>query len=298
MDSLNKYINTNHTINLKRAYMDACSDKDFRNYVSSLNIEEELLIKYTSSLEDAVKERKICRNCSSFNSCKHSVKGYVLTPEKHDNRIIFTYQACSKCQEYLASTENITYFEVPSEIKKASFKEVYKDDRLRVPVIKYFKEFMDDYRENKKPKGLFLTGSFGSGKTYLIASLFNELSKKGIKSTIIYYPEFLRSLKSSFRDDYKEKFESVKKTPILLIDDIGAENCSGWNRDEVLSPILQYRMEEALPTFFTSNFNLEELEEHLSSTFSKIEKVKARRIIERIKQLSISMSLITENRRK
>ncbi len=297
MDKLDKFVDYNHHYGLKSSFIEACSDSDFREYVSSLPINEELLCKYTSSLKDCVEERKVCRNCSSFSECSHSVKGYVLTPEKVGKRILFTYVACSKFEKYLEGTENITYFDVSREIKEASLSLIYKDDKARIPIIKYFKEFMDSYRDGKKCKGLFLTGSFGSGKTYLISALFNELSKRKIHSTIIYYPEFLRNLKSSFKDDYEEKFVFVKKSPILLIDDIGAENCSGWSRDEVLAPILQYRMEEKLPTFFTSNFNLEELEEHLANTSSGIEKVKARRIIERIKQLSVSMDLITENRR-
>lgn len=297
MINVGKKVSNNKPQSLKKSYMDACSDKDFFKFVSSLGIEEELLIKYTSSLMDCVNERKVCCGCSSFNECKHSVKGYVLTPSLVDKRIMFTYVACSKYQEYLDSTKNITYFDVASGIKRASFKELYKDDKARVPIIKYFKEFIDSYKKEGKGKGIFLTGSFGSGKTYLIAALFNELSRKNIRSTIVYYPEFLRSLKASFRDDYQEKFDFVKRSPILLIDDIGAENCSSWSRDEVLSPILQYRMEEELPTFFTSNFNLKELEEHLSNTFSGTEKVKARRVIERIKQLSVEISLITKSRR-
>ena len=82
-----------------------------------------------------------------------------------------------------------------------------------------------------------------------------------------------------------------------LLDDIGAENVSSFNRDEVLGPILQYRMEEGLPTFFTSNLTLEELEENLSLTTSGSDKVKARRIIERIKQLTKQMELVSKNRR-
>lgn len=297
MDKLDKFVNNSHSVSLKNSYMDACSDLDFMKYVKGLNIEEDLLIKYTSSLIDCVKERKVCKGCSSFSDCCHDVKGYVLTPEKVDKRILFTYIACSKYQMYLESTKNITYFDVASSIKSASFQNLYKDDKARIPIIKYFKEFMDSYKDKKKGKGIFLTGSFGSGKTYLIAALFNELSKKNMKSTIVYYPDFLRTLKASFQDDYQEKFDYVKKSPILLIDDIGAENCSSWSRDEVLSPILQYRMEEELPTFFTSNFNMKELEEHLSSTFSGTEKVKARRVVERIKQLTVEISLVTKSRR-
>ncbi len=297
MDNINKFINGKHHQDLKKAFIDACSDKDFKNYVYSLGIEEEKLYKYTSLLQDCVKERKVCKNCSSLLECKHDVKGYVLTPEDKEYRVVFNYCPCSKNKEYLENTKNVTYYQVSREIKNASFKDLYKDDKSRLPIIKYFKDFMSSYKNDEKTKGLFLTGSFGSGKTYMISALFNELSKKGFKSTIVYYPEFLRNLKSSFNDDYEEKFNYVKTSPILLIDDIGAENCSGWNRDEVLSPILQYRMEEHLPTFFTSNFNLEELEDHLANTSGTIDKVKARRIIERIKQQSEVLTLITKNRR-
>ena len=83
----------------------------------------------------------------------------------------------------------------------------------------------------------------------------------------------------------------------FLLYDIGAENCSNWSRDEVLGPILQYRMESHLPTFFTSNLTIEELETALSVTSSGVDKLKARRIVERIKQLTVSLELISKNKR-
>ena len=56
-------------------------------------------------------------------------------------------------------------------------------------------------------------------------------------------------------------------------------------------------MEENLPTFFTSNLTLEELEANLAITSSGVDKVKARRIIERIKQLTVDIQLVSKNRR-
>lgn len=50
-----------------------------------------------------------------------------------------------------------------------------------------------------------------------------------------------------------EKLDAVKRSPILMIDDIGADAMSSWIRDEVFGVILQYRMQEQLPTFFSSN---------------------------------------------
>jgi len=84
-----------------------------------------------------------------------------------------------------------------------------------------------------------------------------------------------------------------------MLDDIGAETMTSWARDEVLGPILQHRMADQLPTFFTSNFDFDQLEDHL--TFSQKggkEEVKAARIMERIKNLANPYTLKGENRRK
>lgn len=287
---------------LTHSFQDACANKDFYNYVESLNIKDDILMCYTSNLEDAFLEFTNCQNCQGLATCKNKVKGYCYTPIKEEKTkvITFSYDACEYMRKSLAENaykDNLDLFEMPEEIKSANFKNFYKDDKARLPIIKYFKEFIDSYQINEKPKGLYLTGSFGSGKTYLIAALFNEMAKRGTKSILIYYPEFLRSLKASFNTTYSYQFDHIKKIPLLLLDDIGAENCSNWSRDEVLGPLLQYRMENHLPTFFTSNLTLEELEKHLSLTTTGPDKVKARRIIERIKQLTTTLELISKNRR-
>ena len=96
----------------------------------------------------------------------------------------------------------------------------------------------------------------------------------------------------------KEKYDYIKKAPLLLLDDIGAEYLTPWARDEILGTILQYRMDEELPTFFTSNMNLKQLEEHFSITSVGKEEIKARRMIERIKSLTNDFELIGESNRK
>lgn len=286
---------------LKRSFMDACSDKDFKDYIDKLDIHYDILMKYTSSLEDCFLECRNCKNCRGLEHCKNKVKGYRLSPIENGKLVDFSYVICEKMKKNIDDfnyQKNLELFEMPKQIKDASFKDLYKDDNKRLPIIKYFKEFIDKYPDDDS-KGIYLTGSFGAGKTYLIAALFNEMAKKDIKSILVYYPEFLRSLKTSFQNntEFKDKFNSIKKVPLLLLDDIGAENCTVWSRDEILGPILQYRMENFLPTFFTSNLTLEELENFLAITNSSVDRVKARRIIERIKQLTVTLELVSKNRR-
>ena len=108
----------------------------------------------------------------------------------------------------------------------------------------------------------------------------------------------LHKLKASFNDySYDEVMNEIMDSDILLIDDIGAENNSAWSRDEVLGTIVQYRMDNNLTTFFTSNFTLDELETVLSQTSSGTDTIKSKRIIERIKYLTIEEKLISKNKR-
>lgn len=295
-------VNKNNLNLLKVNYAKALEDDTFKTLVDSLELASEKKMKYTTRLQEASFEINNCSNCSSLLSCKNSVKGFCLTPKVINNSLNFSYQKCTyqeeneKVNKYL---NNIYYYEVPTVLKTASFKNIYKDDAKRLEIIKKIKAFYDNYKKGNSVKGIYLNGNFGSGKSYLIGALFNELAKLDYQSAIIYFPEFLRSLKASFNSsiEYQERFEYIKKVPLLLIDDIGAEKLTDWARDEILGSILQYRMDFNLPTFFTSNLTINELENHLQITNGVTDKVKARRIVERIKYLTDEITLISINRR-
>ena len=239
--------------------------------------------------------------CKNILECQNKIKGYAYLPKVINARLEFNYTTCRFQKELMKNTEylnNVYLFDVPKEIREASIDKIYTEDRKRWEVIEWFKKFIKNYKKDKHQKGLYLYGNFGCGKTYLIAATFNELAKEGIKSAIIFWPEFLRDLKSSFQTDFKEKFEYIKKVPLLLIDDIGAESTTEWGRDEIFCPLLQYRMQEKLPTFFTSNLDLKSLESHFSVTKDKVSDIKAKRIIERIEQLTEVKEMISKNLRK
>lgn len=286
---------------LEKAYKEALNDEDFKLLISKLRISENVLIKNTSTLMECAKNYKNCLGCKSILTCPYQMSGYCYLPKIVDNNLTFSYTPCKFKKKLLNSQkylDNIYLFDVPKEIKDASLDKIYMKDANRFEVIEWVHKFINNYDVNKTQKGMYLYGNFGCGKTYMIAALFNKLAHNNIKSAIVYWPEYLRDLKASFDTDFKEKFEYIKKVPLLLIDDIGAEAVTGWSRDEILGSILQYRMQEQLPTFFTSNLDIKALELHLSMSKDGIESIKAKRIIERIKQLSEIKTMISKNLRK
>ncbi len=289
-------------MDLLGSFNESLKDEKFKKLVDKVNIPYEKLCKYRSLLEDAACEYDNCLNCKGLLACKNKVKGHAYLPEVEDGNIKFGYKKCNKQKKFdkeNAYLENIYSFDIPEAIKTAKIKDIYTEDKNRFKTIKWLDKFIKSYHKNPNQKGLYLSGSFGSGKTYLISATFNELAKEGVKGAIIFWPEFLVHLKSLFgKDDYQANLDKIKRAPLLLIDDIGSEQTTGWSRDEVLCPILQYRMQESLPTFFTSNLSIDLLQQHLATSSGAIEEVKAGRIIERIKQLTDSEDLISKNYRQ
>ena len=286
---------------LMSSFFEATKNEEFKSLIEKINLPYEELCKYTSILEESSIEYDHCKHCKGLAACQNKIVGYVYIPKVQSGHLEFSYIPCKykeKLEEENKYLKNVYSIDIPRELREAKMKEIYMEDKNRFTTIKWIKNFIENYENDKHSKGLFLSGSFGCGKTYLISAMLNELAKRNVKSGIIFWPDFLRNLKSKFTSDYEEQIERIKKLPILCIDDIGAETTTTWSRDEVLCPIVQYRMQEHLPTFFTSNLDYKTLEQHFSVTKDGVEKVKARRIIERIKQLTEPIEMVSENLRK
>lgn len=281
---------------LLKDYQQNMQDETFSQLVQKLNINSELGSMNASMLLDCVADLKKCQNCKGLYDCKTKVEGHYLYPKVGSHIIDLYYVPC----KYQKENERLLALKKTNnkELMMARFKDIDVTDKNRVEVIKWLKKFYDEYEPYKDLKGLYLHGSFGCGKSFLIYALLNELNiNKKVDFKALYYPDVLKDLKEDW-DSYNAKLEYYSNVSVLLLDDIGAEQVSEWSRDEVLGTILQNRMNNHLTTFFTSNLTIEELEYHLALSKSSLDKVKARRIIERIKQLSVDMEILSNNKRK
>ncbi|MDQ0270074.1 primosomal protein DnaI [Cytobacillus purgationiresistens] len=242
-----------------------------------------------------------CNKCPSLDGCINFMKGYHPELVIDRGMIDIKYDKCPRKVMYDEKRKNeklIQSLYVPRDILNATFDSIYEDAE-RIDAVNKALYYCMNYKESPNQKGLYLYGKFGVGKSYLLGAIANELANKKVSSMIVYVPELFRELKSSIGDaTLNEKLEAIKRVSVLMFDDIGAETMSSWTRDEILGPILQFRMLENLPTFFTSNFDFKGLEHHLSySQRGEEEKLKARRILERIKYLTEPVHVDGRNRR-
>lgn len=158
--------------------------------------------------------------------------------------------------------------------------------------------FLAEFKKNKHIKGLYLTGDFGVGKTYILAGVANAIARQGSRVVFLHVPSFIASLGSHFQDNsLNDEIDRIASAPVLIFDDIGAETLSEWSRDDVLGVILQKRMDNVLPTFFSSNITMDGLNEHFAETRNSVDEVKARRLMERVRFLSKEVFVGGKNRR-
>ncbi|MFC7321109.1 primosomal protein DnaI [Halobacillus campisalis] len=303
--SLQRWMKDNKNFQQRFAQMkrEVLQDENIQSLISDHpSLTREAVEKQLMKFYEYQSQSKKCEKCPSREGCINILKGYAPEAFVEGSELKMAYHKCPRQIQHEESRKQesmINSLHIPREILEATIDRLDFKDPDRGEAVEKTVRYLEGITDELPSKGLYYHGPFGVGKTYFLGVLANELSKKNISSMLIYMPEFVREMKASIKDDsMNSKIEAFKKTPVLMLDDIGAESQSAWFRDEVLGSILQYRMMERLPVFFTSNYNLDELEKVLmTSNRGDVEQVKAQRITERIRQLSTVISMGGRNRR-
>lgn len=200
-----------------------------------------------------------------------------------------------------AIKKRINSFYMSKDIAEASLSAIDLTP-AREPIVSKMIGFSERYTSDPTSfqKGLYLYGNFGVGKSYMLAALAQQLAELGHQVTMVHYPSMAVELKNSFQNNTMLlKLNTLKESSILMLDDIGAEANSSWLRDDFLGVVLQYRMQEQLPTFFSSNFGFKELQKHFEVTQKgDVEPLKAMRIMERVRYLAEEVNVTGKNQRR
>ncbi|MFC2036279.1 ATP-binding protein [Chloroflexota bacterium] len=117
---------------------------------------------------------------------------------------------------------------------------------------------------------LVFQGINGCGKTHLVAAIVNYRYQIKKPTLFIVVPDFLDHLRSTFTPEskisYDKLFESVKDTPLLVLDDFGKQTTTPWAQEK-LYQVINHRYNALLPTVITTNCSTDEMDSPISSRF-------------------------------
>ena len=187
-----------------------------------------------------------------------------------------------------------------SGIKRRFQQRTFPNFRIDTPGrkenYKIAKEYADNFALHRaRGDGLYIEGTNGTGKTHLAAAIALQLIGEGIPVICKTSSDLLLDIKKSFDKDWSRESDVLdiyKKVDLLIIDDLGKEQCSDWSMSTLYS-ILNDRYEDMKPTIVTTNYNADALVAALTPKGFDNTKIVA--IISRLREVSTVMTMAWED---
>lgn len=114
---------------------------------------------------------------------------------------------------------------------------------------------------------LLLQGGYGSGKTHLAAAIANYAVQMGVPTLFLTVPDLLDTLRFAYDNPdttFEERFEQIRNAELLVLDDFGTQNATGWAQEKLFQ-IINFRYINKLPLVVTTNLAMDEIEARIRS---------------------------------
>ncbi len=279
---------TNPSSDFEQTHQKLLSDPRMQRFMRENDVDASFVLENLADFLNWIEEMNSCVHCTGLPFCTQPIRGKVRQLEiDADGFLDDTYVSCKFMKEVSNQLEHRKNFRFSHCSNREYFIDLSKI-QLEDENAEYIQAYLNVQNSLSSDQGVYVYGQPGVGKTYLMMGVCNYYAKKGTRVSFVKVPLFIQELKQSFNDGeyYQTLLGHLRFSEVLVLDDIGSEAISPWARDEVLFPILDYRMEHHLKTYFTSNYSLKELEQQYNTKDKKNGLVASQRLMERIRALS------------
>lgn len=270
---------------------------EVRKLLADQGIPEALLQERPYIFSSWLKKRSGCQGCQSLQGCAFSRRGFREGLRYDDGLLLEVVEACPYEQKREAAQAHLSNYlisDLGEEFATVGFENISLDEESEA----YVQTVQKVWHLCTSGRGCYLWGSMGSGKTYLAACASNYWAKKGKKAAFVHVPAFAQRVGYDFRSkEYEAEVQLLMYVDVLVLDDIGAEDCTDKFRSVLLS-VLDARMRNRKMTWFTSNADFPSLHNHFLVTSQGSDHLQADRVMERIRVLGQPVFVKHADRRK
>ena len=236
-----------------------------------------------------------CSRCRGLEFCRQPMKGRGLAMHVVDGILEETYVPCRRQQAVMDLRQHRSSYRIfhgdPGDLELSM-----KSISMEGETPEYMSSYIAAMQSVDKPGGIFLYGQPGTGKTYLLTALANDFARQGLRVSFVKVPLFVQDFRQSLEDpEYRQDMLGhLKFSDVVVLDDLGSEGISKWTRDDILFPVLDYRMQNGKKTYFSSNYTPEELLEKYQPDGDRVASL---RLQERIRSLAQPVKMTGSSRR-
>ena len=245
------------------------------------NLTAEEIGRHRDEIVEIERAQDLCRGCTG-DTCKQLARGMIPVVHASDGRFYAAYSVC-RHERNRREREKIARLFASARIPRAYAGDTFADytvtdgNRKAVEAARWM--LADGGR------GVFLYGEKGTGKTKLAAIIANERAGAGKPVLFASVPDLMADIRASFASGgTSERVQTVKETPFLVLDDLGAEKMTEWVGEQLFC-IVNHRYNEQLPTVVTSNYSPTQIIRHMATVDrggNVIDDMQGQRIMSRI----------------
>lgn len=174
--------------------------------------------------------------------------------------------------------KELRFSQIPAQWQEKTLGNLHGYDAIKVKLDVYLNTFL---RNGMFSQGVYLWSEASrTGKTHTLIALCKEMIERYIVPCVfITEEEMYARVRRTFDDgdvlhesDVMFKFKDVT---CLFIDDLGATKMTPWKL-ETLTSILNFRLMNHRPTFFSSNYSIEQYQRKIKGISDRPQRVPSR----------------------
>lgn len=234
-------------------------------WIADFQITLEEIEENIVNINKIFKAKDNCANSSNQMLCGNNGYHFKLIKDKLGQIILVTYP-CPRniLNKSFLIKNNFVYSSIILELEKQLLNKNNiiidndQNERYRINLMNFLLKIK---RGLITPKGFYLQGNIGTGKSYLLIAFANEMALKNKKIAYLLMNNFSLYVMQNVKQqkDFSELIDNFKTVDVLIIDELGSEKYNSYIHNQLLYSILNHRLYTNKLTVFSSKYTIMEL---------------------------------------